>query len=324
MTQRNEPEDPDSASIQADPARGFVDQGWFTEEHRESCRVGIRIADILHEEVTPHQRIVVYESPFFGKVLTLDDLVMLTERDEFVYHEMLVHVPLLAHPQPRSALVVGGGDCACLRELLKHSELERIVLCELDEAVTQVCERFLPWVAAATKDPRVVLRFEDAVRYVSDTAERFDVIVVDSTDPVGPAARLFERRFYRAARRVLRPGGVLAAQSESPHWSAELVSRIFSELRTVFPHVAPYLGGVPSYPSGFWSWAYASENPPPEGPVGVERSRAIAAQCRYYNPEAHRGAFLLPTFVRELLAGDNPFARFDEGNPDDTGCGEGS
>ena len=245
-------------------------------------------------------------------MLALDDLVMFTERDEFVYHEMLVHVPLCGIPEPKSVLIIGGGDAGCIREALKHPSVERVVLCEIDERVTRVCEEYFPWVADAVRDPRVELIFDDGVAFIEKHASTFDLIIVDSTDPIGPAVGLFLRDFYRKAARALKPGGVMAAQTESPHWGAPMVGAIYGELRHAFAHVAPYLGFIPTYPSGTWSWCWASADRAHDAFFDADRAAAIAAGCRYFNPEIHRAAFALPNFARAAADGRNFFARFDE------------
>ena len=166
---------------------GRVSGDWYYEENAGTTRFGIRVTEKLHEERSAFQKLVVYETAFFGRVLTLDDVVMLTERDEFVYHEMLVHVPLCSMPEPRRVLIVGGGDCGALREALKHPNLERVVQCDIDERVTRVSEKFFPWVGKTLTDPRAELVFGDGIDYVKRHATSFDLVVVDSTDPVGPA-----------------------------------------------------------------------------------------------------------------------------------------
>ncbi|MFQ5655103.1 MAG: polyamine aminopropyltransferase [Planctomycetota bacterium] len=299
---------PVPGELAAGSCGGSFDGDWHTEEHRGACRLGFRVAGVLHDEVSPLQRIRVYDTPFFGRVLTLDDLVMLTERDEFVYHEMLVHVPLLSLESPRSLLVVGGGDCGCIREALRHPTLERIVQCEIDERVTRVCEEWFPWVAETIADPRVELVFADAVELIAGSAEAFDVVVIDSTDPVGPAAALFRQAFYRQVARSLRRGGVMSAQTESPHWDAPLVGAIYRELRGAFRQVHAYLGNIPSYPSGGWSWAWASNDRAPDGFFDEGRAAAIAETCRYYNPALQRAAFALPNHARRAVDGEDPFA----------------
>jgi spermidine synthase len=293
---------------EAGQTRGSFDGEWYVEEDLGISRLGIRVTRRLHQETTPHQQITVYESEFFGRFLTLDGLMMFTERDEYVYHEMLVHVPLSTLPAPESVLIIGGGDCGCLREALAHPGIRRVVQCEIDERVTRVCAQWFGWVGPCLEDPRTELVFADGSRYITSQAELFDLIIVDSTDPVGPAVGLFLRDFYRQAATALKPGGALTAQIGSPHWSPRQVGAVLREQREAFRSVQAYAGQIPTYQSGTWCWSYATngvargENPDPE------RASRLAERCRYYNPEAHRAAFALPNYARKALDGEDVFS----------------
>ncbi len=288
---------------------GFAD-GWFHEEADGSTRFAIRAKSHLHSENSRFQKIDVYDTDFFGRFLTLDDLVMLTERDEYVYHEMLIHVPLCSIPEPRAVLIVGGGDGGCIREALKHPSVERIVQCEIDERVTRVCEEYFPWVKQAIADPRVELVFDDGVSYVEQHREEFDLVVIDSTDPIGAAVGLFTREFYSKAAQALVAGGVLVAQTESPHWNPDTVGAIYDQLGQAFDHAVPYLGFIPTYPSGMWSWAYASNHREHDTFFDSERAERLGRECKYYNPDLQRGAFALPNFVKRALAGGGAYGSF--------------
>jgi len=299
-------------------SRGWCDGDWYFEEDFAAVRLGIRCREKLHEEQSPYQKITVYESAFFGRFLTLDDIIMFTERDEFVYHEMLAHVPLCSLPEPKNVLIVGGGDCGCLREVLRHPSVERVVQCEIDERVTRVCREFFPWARAAAAEPRAQLVFDDGVKLVERSEKAFDLVIVDSTDPKGPSVNLFFRDFYARAARALKPGGVLVAQTESPHWDADMVAAIYSELRAAFTKVDAYLGWIASYPSGAWSWAYASNGRRHDDYFDDERARLLETECRYYNSAVHTGAFAIPNFVRRVVVGGvNPFERLDHQTRDD-------
>jgi spermidine synthase len=293
--------------------RGRFAGAWFQEEYSGAARLGIRVRALLHEERSAFQKVSVYDTAFFGRVLTLDDIVMLTERDEFVYHEMLAHVPLCSLPDPRRVLIVGGGDAGVLRECLRHPGLERAVQCDIDERVTRVCEQFFPWTAAACSDPRADLVFDDGVTYVAAHPGEFDVVVIDSTDPIGPASALFSREFYASVARALRPGGIMTAQTESPHWNPDLVAGIYREVRSIFPHTAGYACWMPTYPSGCWTMAYASATRRHDDEFDEPRAALLEPHCKYYNREVHRGAFALPTFVRDVVdAETDPFAHYTE------------
>lgn len=290
------------------PNRGAVEGDWFYEEDQESTRLGIRIDAHLHSEQSRWQKIDVYRSKFHGHVLTLDDLVMLTTRDEFVYHEMLTHVPLCAMPSPREVLIIGGGDCGCIREILRHPGIERVVQCEIDERVTRVSEEFYDWVSPTIADPRVELVFDDGVRYIEEHRESFDLIIIDSTDPIGPAVGLFLSDFYRKAAGALREGGVLAAQTEAPFWYPVELGRIHAQMRGAFAHVEHYWGTIPTYPSGSWTWAFASNHRRPSDHFDAARAKVIEAGTRYWNAELQQACFVLPNFVRQAIAGQDPFA----------------
>lgn len=290
--------------------RGFIEDGWYHEESVGAVRQSYRVEHVIHEEDTEYQRIAVLDTPFFGKVMTLDGIVMLTERDEFIYHEMLVHVPLCSLPSPKRVLIVGGGDCGCLREALKHPELEEVVQVDIDKRVTEVSAEHFDWVDSCRRDPRATLLFEDGARYIRENPRSFDLIVVDSTDPKGFALDLFIQDFYRQVGAALKAGGVMTAQTESPHWSTDMVGAIYEELRAAFPSVSAYLASVPSYASGLWTLAYASSHP--RAPVNSLRARGVASSCRYYNAQVHEAAFALPNFVRDALQGRNAFARHDD------------
>lgn len=271
---------------------------WFHETYHDTSAIGIHTTEKLHAEQSPYQTIEVHGTKGHGRLLLLDGMVMLTELDEFVYHELIAHVPLCIHPDPRRVLVVGGGDGGTVREVLRHRGVERVVLCEIDERVTRVCQQWLPAVAGALTDPRVELVFADAVQYVRDHAASFDAILVDSSEPIGPAAGLFAGSFFADLRRALRPGGVIAAQTESPFYAESTVRDVFHELRGAFPQVHAYYGCIPTYPSGCWTFAFASDG---RGPEHLDLDRAAAVTGRYFNPALARGAFLLPEFIRRLV-----------------------
>ncbi len=294
------------------PTRGWCDEGWYTEEQSGCVRLSLRVDRCLQRERSPYQSIAVYETPFFGRVLTLDDIIMLTERDEFVYHEMLVHVPLCEIEHPTSMLIIGGGDCGAAREALKHDCVERIVQCDIDERVTRVCQQWFPWVEQVIEDPRVELVFRDGVEFLDENPDSFDVIVVDSTDPKDFAVGLYVRDFYAKVARALKQGGIMTAQAESPHWDAAMINAIYREMRAVFQFATGYLCMIPTYASGCWNLAFASNARGHHALRAPTRANEVALQCRYYTPEIHDAAFVLPRFASEVVdEGRNPFERFD-------------
>ncbi len=262
---------------------------------------GVRL---LHSEETPFQKLEVFETPGFGTLLTLDGVVQTTTADEFVYHEMIVHPALVAHGAAKSVLVVGGGDGGCLREILKHP-VERVVLAEIDAAVVEVSRRFLPTLSAgAFDDPRVVVRIGDGLAYVAETEEKFDVIVVDSTDPEGPGEVLFTEKFYADCARILNPRGVVVTQSGVPFRQPRGLTLSYRRLRSAFSDVTFALCCVPTYVGGFMALGWAS-NDPSLRTLGVESLRTVADSrglvTRYYTPEVHLAAFALPRYIQELL-----------------------
>jgi len=271
---------------------------WFYEHYKDLSAIGIHIQELIHEEKSPFQSIKVYDTVGHGRLLTLDDMVMLTEVDEFVYHDLLSHIPLCAHADPKDVLVVGGGDGGSVREVLKHPGVTRVVQCEIDERVTRVCQEFIPAVAGSLQDPRVELIFADAVEYVRAHPASFDAILVDSTEPIGPAANLFGRDFMVDLQRALRPGGVISAQTESPFYAADTVRAVFGVLRGVFSEVRAYYGAIPTYPSGCWTFALASDS---RTPAMIDLQRARALKSRYFNAGIASGAFALPEFIRQLV-----------------------
>lgn len=259
----------------------------------------------LYRDRTEHQDLVIFENRIFGKVLALDGVVQTTTRDNHPYHEMLVHPPLLAHGRAKRVLIVGGGDGGTLREAVKHP-LERILLVEIDPAVIELSKRWLPEIAdGAFDDPRVEVAIADGCRFVAETEERFDLIVVDSTDPIGPGKVLFTSEFYADCRRCLAPGGLLVTQHGVPLLQAQELREGHARLSALFADVTFYLTVVPTYNGGAMTLGWASDDPalrrvPPEE---LERRFAeLAAGTRYYAPDVHRAAFALPPEIRALLA----------------------
>ncbi len=261
----------------------------------------------LHSERSPYQQVDVYETASFGRVLVLDGLLQTTERDEFCYHEMLVHVPLLTMEAPRRVLIIGGGDGGSLRHALMHPSVERAVMCEIDERVVAVCRRWLPSVSAgAFDDPRAELVFDDGVAFVARSDERWDAVIVDSSDPVGPGVGLFRAPFYRRVREHLAPGGVLAIQACSPFFQPRELHDAYRNLREAFPEVRLYLGAVPTYPGTLWAYALAGESLTIDPEAARRRAEERKLQTRYWSPELHGAAFALPALVRAILEGEYP------------------
>lgn len=270
---------------------------WYDEVFRNSVRFSLAVRRSLHSETSEFQRIELFESEAYGRVLALDGILMTSERDEHYYHEMLVHPTLIAAPNIRRVLIVGGGDGGTAREVLRHPGVERVVLVEIDRRVVELCREYLPKIGTAWDDPRLELRFEDGVAFVRDgEVEPFDAVFVDGSDPVGPATGLFNEEFYRGCRRVLAEDGVCTVQSESPFLTPELYADIVATLHSVFGSARSYFGPAPLYSAGVWSWTRAGGADPLA--IDEQRARELERHTRYYNREIHRGAFALPNHLR--------------------------
>ena len=276
---------------------------WHTDYHTPHRGLTFEVEELLHREQSAFQKIEVLQTPSFGKVLLLDGVLMLTDADEFTYHEMLAHPALFTHPEPQSVLIIGGGDCGTLTRVLRHGSVRRVLMVELDERVTRVANQYFPDLAASVDDPRAELVFGDGIRYVEETEEQFDVILVDSTDPVGPAEGLFRAPFFANCKRALKPGGVFCLQSESP-WIPQLgkvIGEVHRDLRSLFPLVRAYSAAIQTYQAGLWLLQLASTSPDPLAPEVGARISSAALPTRYYNRDLHYAAFSLPTFVLEQL-----------------------
>lgn len=278
-------------------------KNWFTEEWAEQgSAISLKLKEKLHDEQSSYQRIEIYETATFGTLMTLDGLVMVTDRDNFIYHEMMSHPALFTHPNPRRVLIIGGGDCGTLREVLKHSTVALAEQVELDERVTRVAEKFFSELCASNRDSRARLRFQDGIHWVADAKPRsYDVIIVDSTDPVGPAAGLFSEAFYRDCFNALDVDGIVVGQSESPLFHADLINSMRAALRGAgFVDVATLHFPQCTYPSGWWSATMARK----DASLSGFRDRAVATKefpTRYYNLAIHTAALATPEFLVQTL-----------------------
>jgi spermidine synthase len=253
-----------------------------------------RVLEILHSSQSKYQKVDVVRTAGHGVMLFLDGLVMVSDRDEFIYHDMIVHVPLHVHPDPKRVLVIGGGDGGTAREVLRHPGVEECVMIEIDEMVIEVSKQFIPVTASSFDHPKLDLRIEDGVKFMAETDERFDVILIDSTDPIGPAKPLFGPDFYANVARVLNDQGIVVAQGESTFYEVEMQKMILQSVREHFSKVHMFNYSNLTYPSGQWSFVYASKGLCPLG--DFDEQRAAMMQCRYYNPGLHKGAFALSQF----------------------------
>lgn len=268
---------------------------WYTEKQTPHAGITCLVRETLCHLKTPYQDLAIIDTLQYGRMLVLDGMVQTTEQDEFVYHEMIVHVAMQAHPNPRHVLVVGGGDGGAIREVLKYPSVETATLVEIDEAVITASKKYLPDIACGLADPRVRVLVADGIAHVKESQGKYDCIFVDSTEPVGPAVGLFSGEFYAGIYRALKKDGLFVAQTESPFFNRDLIKNVFARISSVFPLVRLYLASVPTYPSGLWSFTAGSKCYDPEAGGGKP------VTTRYYNADVHQGAFRLPVFVRELL-----------------------
>ena len=278
-------------------------QLWYSERHTPQVEFSIKVDRQLYSGQSEFQRIDVFDSKEFGRFLTLDGYMMLTEKDEFIYHEMIAHVPMAVHPEPKKVLVIGAGDGGVLRELAKYESLEEIDLVEIDEEVVKVCREFLPTTACGFDDPRVNLHFEDGLRFVRKPESKYDIIIVDSTDPFGPGEGLFTEEFYGNCFKALRSDGILVNQHESPFYAEDALAMQRAHKRIVksFDISRVYQAHIPTYPSGHWLFGFASKKLHPTKDLDAKAWKALGIKTRYYNTNLHKGAFYLPTYVEEML-----------------------
>jgi spermidine synthase len=286
---------------------------WFNETLYSGFRQSHEIKKVLFEGKSKYQKVRVFQTGRFGRMLALDGVVQCTEGDEFVYHEMLTHLPILAHGKVETVLIVGGGDGGILEEVLKHKSVKRVTMVEIDEAVIEVAKKYLPKICGkAFSDKRTNLVVGDGAAWVRDTAERYDLVIVDRPDPVGPATVLFSKAFYDNCRRVMKPGAILVAQNGVPHMQGPELTDAIRLFQKIWAHSGTYLAVVPTYVCGFMSMTWASDaditDVDPRH-IFARFDRAKLKDLRYYNPEIHFGAFALPNFVARLLPAPKPASR---------------
>ncbi|KGA96049.1 spermidine synthase [Alkalihalobacillus alcalophilus ATCC 27647 = CGMCC 1.3604] len=271
---------------------------WFTEKQTENFGITAKIKRTLHTEKTDFQQLDVVETEEFGNMLVLDGMVMTTEKDEFVYHEMVAHVPLFTHPNPKHVLVVGGGDGGVIREVLKHPSVEKATLVEIDGKVIEYSKKYLPSIAGALDDSRVDVQVGDGFMHIAEAENAYDVIMVDSTEPVGPAVKLFEKGFYVGIAKALKEDGIFVAQTDNPWFHQHLIKQVYNDVKEIFPITNLYTANIPTYPSGLWTFTIGSKK---HDPLQVSEERFHEIETKYYTKELHKAAFALPKFVADLL-----------------------
>ncbi|MED4301956.1 polyamine aminopropyltransferase [Anoxybacillus geothermalis] len=271
---------------------------WFTEKQTEHFGITARIIRTLHTEQTPFQKLDMVETAEFGNMLILDGMVMTTQKDEFVYHEMVAHVPLFTHPKPENVLVVGGGDGGVIREVLKHPSVKKATLVEIDGKVIEYSKKYLPEIAGKLDDPRVEVKVDDGFMHIAQSENEYDVIMVDSTEPVGPAVNLFTKGFYAGIANALKEDGIFVAQTDNPWFKADLIRNVYRDVKEIFPITRLYTANIPTYPSGLWTFTLGSKQ---YDPLAVSDDRFHDIETKYYTKELHKACFVLPKFVADLV-----------------------
>ena len=276
---------------------------WFSEKQTKDVKFSIRVDRQLYSGQSEFQRIDIFESPEFGRFLTLDGYMMLTEKDEFIYHEMITHIPMAVHPKAEKVLVIGAGDGGVIRELVRYPEIKQIDLVEIDDMVVEVCRKYLPKTACCLDDERVNIRYEDGLKYIRRCENKYDLIIVDSTDPFGPGEGLFTREFYGNCYKALKEDGIMVNQHESPFYEedARACQRAHRNITETFPVSRVYQAHIPTYPSGHWLFGFASKKYHPLKHLREKEWNTRGIQTRYYTTTLHKGAFYRPAYVEELL-----------------------
>lgn len=273
---------------------------WIKEGQIDNAVMTYKVKETLHTEKTKYQELSIVDTYEFGRMLLLDGIVQTTVRDEYVYHEMITHIPLFTHKNPKKVLVVGGGDGGAIREILKHKSVEKAVLCEIDERVIELSKKYLPEISSGLSDPRAEVFIGDGIKYVLEHKNEFDVIIVDSTDPIGAAEGLFNINFYKSLYDCLTPDGIFVAQTESPFYLPQVVKRVYDDVRNAFPITKLYMAAIPTYPGVYWSFTMGSKIYDPE----LTATENIPDfDTKYYHKDLHKACFVLPKYVKDLLNG---------------------
>ena len=278
---------------------------WSTEALHADYAQSLRIDELLYDSETAHQRLKVFRNATFGRVLTLDGVVQTTEGDNFIYHEMMTHVPILAHGEARRILIIGGGDGGIAREVLRHQTVEHVTMVEIDAGVVEFSKQYLPMLSqGAFDDPRLELVIADGADFIREATQSFDVIIVDSTDPIGPGEVLFSETFYGQAKRALIDGGILVTQNGVPFLQGEELTNTMRAFTALFSDATCYLATIPTYAGGPMAFGWGTDGDARKTPLEVLQGRFLAAgfETDYYSPEVHQAAFALPGYVARLMS----------------------
>jgi len=281
-------------------------QFWYTENHTPQVRLSLQVDKQLYSGKSEFQRIDVFESKEIGRFLTIDGFMMVTEKDEFIYHEMMVHVPMAVSGHIKNALIIGAGDGGIVRELARYKNIETIDLVEIDSLVIEVSKKYLPSIACCFDDKRVSVFNEDGSKFIKNVSDKYDLIIVDSTDPIGPGEGLFSNDFYRDCFRALKSDGIMVNQHESPFYNEDAVvaQRTHRRIADVFPIAKVYQAHIPTYSSGHWLFGFASKKLHPTRDLDAAKWNALGIETQYYNTPLHIGSFALPNYVLKLLKDD--------------------
>lgn len=276
---------------------------WFSESHTSDVKLSLRVNKQLYSKKSDYQNIDVLETPEFGRVLVLDGNIMLTERDEFIYDEMITHVPMAVHPNIKKVLVIGVGDGGVVRELTRYEQIVRIDLVEMDEMVAEACRQYLPENACRLDDERVHIYYENALKFIRRCENKYDLIIVDSNDPFGPSEGLFTREFYGNCYKALESDGIMVNQQGSPFYAEDALAmqRSHKRIASTFPICRVYQAHIPTYAAGYWLFGFASKKYHPVDDLDAERWNSQHLRTRYYTTRLHIGAFYLPAFLEEML-----------------------
>lgn len=276
---------------------------WYTEHHTEHVRFSLKVREELFNEQSDFQHVAILDTYEFGRVLALDGCLMVTEKDEFIYHDMIVHVPMATNLDIKKVLVIGAGDGGTIRELTRYQGIEHIDMVEIDPMVVESCKEYLPQTACRLEDPRVHIFYEDGLKFVRRKTNEYDLILVDSTDPFGPGEGLFTKEFYGNCYNALNEKGILVNQHESTYYDSyvEAMKRAHQRIKETFPIAKVYQAHIPTYPSGYWLFGYASKHFDPLKDLKEDEWNALGFKTKYYNTKLHIGAFALPNNVKEQL-----------------------
>ncbi|RUM59938.1 MAG: spermidine synthase [Persephonella sp.] len=274
---------------------------WFTEYWTDNVGITFRVKDVKKFK-SKFQEIALLDTLEFGKMLVLDGLIQTTEKDEFIYHEMISHPAMFLHPNPEKVLVIGGGDGGTVREVLKHKSVKEVHLCEIDEEVILVAEKYLPSISYQLKNPKVKIFIEDGNQFLEENKNSYDIIIMDNSDPIGASEVLFKAEFYEKVKRALKKGGIMVAQTESPILQKNYFKNAVSEIKKIFKNVGVYLAYIPTYPSGMWSFSIASED---IDIFNLDRELKLEGiDLRYFNSDIFKSLYVLPTFVSDIIDED--------------------